>query len=305
MGLPFAPESIHMTNGAAGALHIAFYALLDAGDEVIMNLPPWFFYESFIQAAGGVPVKVPVRADDFDLDVAAIAAAITPKTRAVVVNSPNNPTGKIYPADTLQALARVLREASARYGRPIYLISDEAYNRIVFDGRSFESPVSFYENALLIYTYGKTLLTPGQWLGYIALHPQAHARAGLSDALHTAQWVNGFAWPSALMQYALPDFERMLIDVEALQHKRDWMVRELRSMGYIVSMPEGTFYLMVRSPLQDDVTFVRHLTGQSIFCLPGSVMEVPGWFRISLTANEDMIARSLAGFACLAPGSSE
>ena len=297
MGVAFEPENISMTNGAAGALHIAFNTILDPGDEVIINLPPWFLYESFIAAAGGVTVKVPVKADDYDLDVAAIAAAITPRTRAVVVNSPNNPTGRIYAAATLQALAAALSEASARHGRPIYLISDEAYNRILFDGRPFISPTLFYPNSLLIYTYGKTLLTPGQRLGYIALPPGMPGRVELHQAIELAQFVNGFGFPSALMQYAMPDLENQIIDLELLQEKRDRMVGALRRFGYEMRVPEGTFYLLVRSPQADDAAFVQRLIGENIFCLPGSVCEIPGHFRISLTANEGMIERALPGFA--------
>ena len=297
MGVAFEPECISMTNGAAGALHIAFNTLLDPGDEVIINLPPWFFYESYIAAAGGVTVKVSVKPDDYDLDVAAIAAAITPRTRAVVVNSPNNPTGRIYSAATLQALAAALTEASARHGRPIYLISDEAYNRILFDGRPFISPTLFYPHSLLIYTYGKTLLTPGQRLGYIALPPDMPERAELQRAIMLAQIVNGFGFSSALMQYAMPDLENQIIDLELLQEKRDRMVGALRGYGYEMRVPEGTFYLLVRSPQADDAAFVQSLIRQNIFCLPGSVAEIPGHFRISLTANEGMIERALPGFA--------
>ncbi len=296
-GAGFEPEYVAMTNGAAGALHIAFYTLLDPGDEVIINLPPWFLYEGYIAACGGVTVKVRVKADDFDLDVEAIRAAITPRTRAVVVNSPNNPTGRIYPPETLRALAVMLTEASAQFGRPIYLISDEAYNRIVFDGRPFVSPATFYPHSLLIYTYGKTLLTPGQRLGYIALPPDMPERAELAAGFTTAQFLNGLGFPSALMQYAIRDLETQIIDLKVLQHKRDWMVHELSGMGYQTHAPEGTFYLVVRSPMNDDVAFTQLLNSHKVLCLPGSVAELPGYFRISLTANEAMIERALPGFA--------
>lgn len=241
-------------------------------------------------------MKVKVKADDFDLDIEAIRQAITPKTRVVIVNSPHNPTGKIYTPETLRVLAEVLREASVRHGSPIYLISDEAFSRILFDGRRFVSPTAFYPYSMLVYTYGKTLLAPGQRLGYLALSPEMPGREDMRGALTVAQIATGWAFPNALMQYSMPDLEKLCIDLEVLQHKRDWMVRELRSMGYQMMAPEGTFYLLVKSPLPDDVAFTNLLAELNIFCLPGSVEEAPGYFRVSLTANEEMIGRALPGF---------
>ena len=296
-GIPFEADDIVMTGGAAGALALAFATLLDPGDEVIINLPPWFFYEAYIVACHGVAVKVRVKPEDFDLDLEAIRAAITPRTRAIVVNSPNNPTGKIYSAETLAGLAAILTEAGQHYGRPVYLISDESYSRILFDGNSFVTPVASYPYSFLIYTYGKTLLTPGQRVGYLALPPAMPEREAMRDALFVGQIAQGWLFPNALMQHSLPDLERLSIDLEELQEKRDWMVRELGAMGYESTIPAGTFYLLVRSPLDDDVAFTARLAESGIFCLPGSVAEIPGYFRISLTANREMIRRSLAGFA--------
>ncbi|MCC6802950.1 MAG: aminotransferase class I/II-fold pyridoxal phosphate-dependent enzyme, partial [Anaerolineae bacterium] len=160
-GLAFRDEDVNMTNGAFAALAVAINAVVDPGDEVIFISPPWFFYEALILSAGADAVRVKVNLQTFDLDVDAIAAAITPKTRAIIINSPNNPTGKIYPEATLRQLAQALTDASSRSGRPIYLISDEAYSRILYDGRSFMTPTAYYPYSFLAYTYGKTLLTPG------------------------------------------------------------------------------------------------------------------------------------------------
>jgi aspartate aminotransferase len=149
----------------------------------------------------------------------------------------------------------------------------------------------------LIYTYGKTLLTPGQRVGYIALSPTMPQRERLREALYIAQLVTGFAFPNALLQHALSDLEKLSIDVRHLQHKRDWLVGALRRMGYELHTPEGTFYLLVRSPLVDDLAFIELLAEHDIFCLPGKVLEMPGYFRLSLTANDEMIEQSLSGFA--------
>ena len=142
--MPFDPDDIFLTNGATGGLAIALGAVVDPGDEVVFICPPWFFYEAFIIGAGGVPVRAKIDLATFDLDVDAIAAAFSPHTRAIIINSPNNPTGKIYPPETLQQLSAALTTASERNGRPIYLLSDEAYSRIVFDGRPYHSPTAFY-----------------------------------------------------------------------------------------------------------------------------------------------------------------
>jgi len=297
-GLPFEPDDIFMTNGAFAALCVALTATVDPGDEVIFISPPWFFYEVLIAAAGAAPVRVKANPETFDLDLDAIAEAITPRTRAVIVNSPNNPTGRIYPPQALEGLARILTEASERHGRRIYLLSDEAYSRIIYDGRAYPSPTALYPHSFLLYTYGKTLLTPGQRLGYIALPPTMPppAREQLRIAIFMAQIMTGYAFPNALLQHALPDLEKLSIDIEHLQHKRDWMVGALRAMGYELHVPEGTFYLLPRAPMPDDKAFIEMLAEENVFCLPGAVVEMPGYFRISLTANDGMIERGLPGF---------
>lgn len=297
LGLPFTADDIFMTNGAFAALSVVLTAVTDPGDEVIFVSPPWFFYEGLIAAAGGKPVRVRCDMTTFDLDIQAISDAITPRTRAIIINSPNNPTGKIYPRATLEQLADLLLAAGQRHGRPIYLLSDEAYNRIVFDGREFVSPTAVYPYTFLIYTYGKTLLTPGQRLGYIALAPDMPARAQWHEPLIYAQLATGYAFPNAILQYALADLEPLSIDITHLQYKRDWLVGELRQMGYDVNLPEATFYALLRSPIADDRAFNELLGRYDIYCLPGSVAEMPGYLRLSLTANEEMIARALPGFA--------
>ena len=310
--VPFDPDDIFLTNGATGGLSVTLGAVLDPGDEVVFISPPWFFYEAFILGSGGIPVRAKIDPSTFDLDVDAIAAALSPRTRAIIVNSPHNPTGKMYPPETLLQLSDALTAASERNSRPIYLLSDEAYSRIVFDGRPYHSPTAFYPRSFLIYTYGKTLLTPGQRLGYIALPPTMPDRQQMHSALALSQLVSGFAVANALLQHALADVEALSIDISQLQQKRDRLVGALQGMGYEVHVPEGTFYLLPKSPWADDRAFADLLLTHDILVLPGTWVELPGYFRISLTANNEMIERSLPGFAAAweyarahAPGASK
>ncbi|MDP8930320.1 MAG: aminotransferase class I/II-fold pyridoxal phosphate-dependent enzyme [Actinomycetota bacterium] len=257
--------------------------------------PPWFFYESMISFARGVPVRVKVDLSSFDLDIAPISAAISPRTRAVIVNSPNNPTGRIYPPETLERLAEVLRAASEEHGKAIYLLSDEAYNRILFDGRRFPSPTAHYPNSFLLYSYGKTLLTPGQRLGYLALPPSMAGRERMRSAVLLTQF-SGYGVPDAVLQHAMPDLEPLCIDVAQLQRRRDLLVSSLRQHGYEVHVPEGAFYLLPRSPLADDASFAELLAADDVFVLPGRIVELPGYFRISLTASDEMVERAVPRF---------
>lgn len=296
-GRPYEPGDVFMTNGAFGALAVALTALVAPGDEVIYNLPPWFFYEGMIAHAGGTPVRVHVDSATYDLDLDAIAAAITPRTRAIIVNSPNNPTGRIYPPATLQALADILAAASKRHGRPIYLISDEAYRRIVFDGRPFHSPTASYADSIMVYTYGKTLLTPGERLGYLALSPEMAGREALRAAITTSQFFTGYAAANTILVHAIADIEPLTIDIAQLERRRNRLVEDLSSFGYSVSPAEGTFYLFPRSPLPDDTRFCELLADHDVFCLPGAVFDMPGHFRISFTASDAMVERAIPRFA--------
>lgn len=296
-GIPFEDEDLFLTDGAFAGLNITVGTVTDPGDEVVFLSPPWFFYEALIIAAGATPVRVPVKQPSWDLDLDAIAAAITERTRAIIVNSPNNPTGRIYTPQQLEGLARVLTEASERNGRPVYLVSDEAYWRIVFDDREYRSPTEFYPWSFLVYTYGKTLLTPGQRLGYVALPPTMPDREAMRTALMVAQLsIGGNGVPNAVLQRALADLEELSVDVKALQRRRDRMVEALRSCGYDVHTPEGTFYLLPRSPIEDDVAFTEQLAKDKVFVLPGTLVEMPGWFRISVTGNDEMVERALPVF---------
>jgi aspartate aminotransferase len=297
-GMPFEQGDIHMTNGNFAGLAVALRTLVDPGDEVIFISPPWFFYETLIVAAGATAVRVYADRDhDFALDLDAIDDAITPRTRAIIVNSPHNPSGRIYGPDVLGELATVLETASARNDRRIFLLSDEAYNRIVFEPHTFTTPLAHYPHSILLYTYAKTLLSPGSRLGYLALAPGMPEADELRLALTVGLITYGWAYPISLLQHAVPELETMGPDLETLQRRRDVLVSALREQGYEAMEPAGTFYILVRSPVDDDERFAEILRGHDVFVLPGRMFETPGWFRISITANDDMVERALPGFA--------
>jgi aspartate aminotransferase len=296
-GLPFEPHDITMTTGNFTGLAVMLRVLADPGDEVIFVSPPWFFYETLIVAVGATPVRVPATGETFDLDLPAIGRAITDRTRAIIVNSPHNPTGRIYPRAQLDDLARILTDANERIGRPIHLLSDEAYNRILFDGRDFPTPLGSYPHATMLYTYGKTHLAPGNRIGYLARNPAMPDRADLIRPLMTAVITGGWGYPVAPLQHAVPELERIDAGMDRLQRRRDLLVPALREQGYEVVEPEGTFYIVVRSPEPDDDAFCARLREHHVYVLPGSTFEMPGWFRISVTAADDMVERAIPGFA--------
>jgi aspartate aminotransferase len=296
LGIPFEDDDLCMTNAAIAALAVAIRTVADVGDEVVIVRPPHFLYEPLIMAVGARAVRVDVDHETFDLDVDAISGVMSERTRAIIVNTPHNPTGKVFPAATLERLASVLEKASKRW-RTVYLLSDEAYNRVVFDGRRFESPAAFYPNTMLIYSYGKQLLAPSERIGYIALPPTMPGRKEMRMALVTAQLATGYAFPNGVLQYALADLERISVDMDVLQRRRDEMVEGLREIGYELHVPEAAFYLLIRSPIPDDRRFTDMLAEERILVMPGSMLEAPGYFRISLTASDEMIERSIPGFA--------
>lgn len=303
LGVDFEPEDIALTTGAFAAIMVAIRLILDAGDEAVVSEPAWFCYEPMLLAADAAVRTVPLLRPSFDLDLAGIEAAIAPRTRLVIVNTPHNPTGRIYPREALEALAEVLERASARVGRRIVLLSDEPYRRLRFDGRSFVSPATVYPWTLVSYSYGKVLLAPGQRLGYLALSPLMPAadRRTLREAMFAAQMSLGWCFPNAVMQYAVPDLERLSIDLAALTRRRDLLAAALTDAGFAVVPPEGTFYLFARWPEGGDPDALWNaLADRDVFVLPGSLMNAPDHLRISLTASDEMVARALPAFSGIA-----
>ena len=298
LDLTFEPGDIALTAGAFAAIMVAFRLVVDAGDEVIYSEPAWFCYEPMLLAANAVPRRVKLQASTFDLDLAAVEAAIGPKTRLVIVNTPHNPTGRIYSRASLEALADLLERASARIGHRIFLLSDEPYRKLRFDGRDFTSPAALYPWTLISYSYGKVLLAPGQRLGHLAMSPLMPTadRHALRSVMFSAQMAHGWCFPNAVMQYAVPDLDKLSIDQVALTRRRDRFMAVLLSAGYSVLAPEGTFYLWSKWADSDPQRQWNALADRDVFVLPGSMMNAPDYFRISLTASDEMVERALPAF---------
>lgn len=295
LGLDFEPDDIAMTQGAFGAISLTFALLADAGDEVVVPVPGWFCYEPTLYAADLVPVRAALDPETFDLDVDAIARAISPRTRIVIVNSPANPTGRVYPKSAWDALAEELERASRRHGRRIWLLSDEPYRRIRFDGVGFASPAGSYPWTLIDYSYGKVLLAPGQRLGYLALSPHIPAaeREELRAALFPLGLAIGWGFPDAIMQYSVPELESLTIDVQELARRRDRLYGVLTEAGVQVTRPEGTFYLWGRAPGGDGRVFCDALAARGVYVMPGDLFDQPHHFRVSLTATMPMIDQAI------------
>jgi aspartate aminotransferase len=296
--LPFEPEDIALTKGAFGAIKMCFTMLLEPGDECIVPLPGWFCYGPMLVVAGAKEVQVPLDPSNFDMDLQAIADAITPRTRIVVVNTPHNPTGRIYSRADLQKLASLLEAKSAEIGRRIWILSDEPYRRIRFDGLGFTTPAAVYPHTLIDYSYGKILLAPGLRIGYLAISPAlpASERDELRQLRFAVQMADGWNVPDAPLIYAIPDLEALRLDIAALARRRDRMLGALTQWGYELTRPEGTFYLWGHAPGGDSAAFAARLQKSGVYIMPGTIFDRPTDFRVCLTATDEMIENALPAF---------
>ena len=295
-GLNITADHVVMSCGAGGALNVILKSLLDPGDEVIILKPFFVEYPFYIENYGGV-VKYATTRADFSLDIAAISKAITRKTKAIIINSPNNPTGRVYCKKNIADLARLLREKSRMQRRAIYLISDEPYAEIVFDGVTVPSILKAYFNSIIAYSYSKTLSLPGERIGYIAVHPKISEAADLISALILCTRISGFVNAPALMQRIVANLQHVTVHVATYQKKRDMLCQGLARAGYQFNKPQGAFYLFVKSPIPDDVKFVQMLLQKNILVVPGSGFGCPGYFRIAFCVDDATIIHSMDGFA--------
>jgi len=297
-GMEIFGEHIVMTCGAGGALNVVLRTILDPGDEVIIPVPYFVEYGFYVDNFGGACSLVPSRAD-FSLDLEAIAAAVSDRTKAVLINSPNNPTGKVYDRQTITELGRVLDEKARHLGKEIYLISDEPYSKLVYDGVRVPSIFQAYRHTIIVTSYSKDLSIPGERLGFIAVNPGITPQPNLTNGLVFANRTLGFVNAPAIMQRVVRQVQGLAVDAQIYQRKRDLLCAMLGGLGYQFIKPEGAFYLFPKSPI-DDVAFVQELLAQRILVVPGSGFGCPGYFRIAYCVADSVIEGARAGFAQLA-----
>ena len=294
-GHPFTATDIVMTCGAAGAINVALKTLLNPGDEVVILSPYFVEYGYYTDNHGGVPVIAPTD-DAFQLDLARIEEALTPRSRVVLINSPNNPSGAVYPEQAIRDLADLLTQASKRMGTTIYLVSDEPYRRVIYDGLVYPQVCPHYGPSIVVHSHAKDLALPGERIGYIAVNPDCPDKGQLVDGLTFCNRILGFVNAPALMQHVVRSLQGVSVDVGDYQRKRDYLHGQLVEMGYSVPLPQGAFYLFPKSPLEDDAAFVAELQQWNVLTVPGRGFGTPGHFRISYCVDDWVIEGSLEGF---------
>jgi aspartate aminotransferase len=293
--IAMAYEQVVVTCGAAGGLNIIFKALLDPGDEVLCPAPYFVEYGFYVDNHGGALKSVPTL-PDFHLNLDLIEKGIGPQTKIMLINSPNNPTGQVYPEESIAQLGQILEKKSSEFGHPIYLVSDEPYRKIVYDDCQVPCIFQHYRNSLITSSYSKELSLPGERIGFVAMGPSIEEAPSILQALTLANRILGFVNAPAFMQRLVASLQGICVDVGIYKRKRDRLVSALQGFGYELTVPRGAFYLFVRTPLPDDVRFVRLLQEENILCVPGSGFAGPGHIRIAYCVDDRVIEGALPGF---------
>jgi aspartate aminotransferase len=291
----FSPEDIVMTVGAGGALNVVLKTLLNPGDEVVIPSPYFVEYNFYLDNHQGVPKTVKTRAD-FSIDLPAIESAFTGRTKAVLINSPNNPTGKVYGKEDLQALGELLSVYSRKLGQPVYLISDEPYRKIVYDGIIVPSVFEAYTESFVVTSFSKDLSLPGERIGYAAVNPEMADKTTIVGGLVLCNRVLGYVNAPAFMQRAVAHLIGESVDISLYQRKRDVLCNGLANCGYSFEKPGGAFYLFPKTPIEDDVAFVQALQEENILTVPGSGFYGPGHMRIAYCVDDRTIEKAMPGF---------
>lgn len=298
-GLPFTLDHIIMTCGAAGGLNVVLKTILDPQQEVILLAPYFVEYGFYTQNHGGQPVTVPT-GPDFMPDPEALGKAITPATKAVIINSPNNPTGVIYPPEVLAELARVLEEKEKELGTSILVVSDEPYKKLVYESAEVPNLMNYFKNCAIVNSFSKSLALPGERIGYIALNPLVRDVESLIAGMIFANRTLGFVNAPSLFQRLVGACLDEIPDTAEYQKRRDLLYGHLTSLGFSCVKPQGAFYLFPRCPVDDDVEFVRQALKYNLLLVPGKGFACPGYFRIAYCVDEKTIKNSFPAFAALA-----
>lgn len=298
--VPCNPDYIYMTCGAAASLVISLSALCEEGDEVITFAPYFTEYKVFAETAGAKLIALPSDPQTFQIDFSLLEQAIGSRTAAVLINSPNNPSGVVYNEDTVKKLADLLRSKSAQLGRTIYLVTDEPYRELVYGGVKVPYLTAYYKDTLVCYSYSKSLSLPGERIGYIFVNPQAEKAKEIYLAVCGAGRAHGYVCAPSLFQKMIARCQGITSDVSVYERNRDTLVGALRGYGFSCVQPDGAFYLFVRSPEPDANAFCERAKKYDLLFVPGDDFGCPGYVRIAYCVSPQMIERSLPAFAKLA-----
>jgi len=298
-GLPYATPNILMTVGAGGGINAVLHALCEPGDEVAIFAPFFAEYLFYARNHGATPVAIGCDAE-FTPDLAELEAKITRQTKVVMVNSPNNPSGRVYDEAFIRDLAALLTRKSDELGTEIYLLSDEPYRKIIFDGLTYPFPQLAYERTITVTSHSKDLALPGERIGYVAVHPHYAGAGELMDAFVFCNRVLGFVNAPALMQHAVKALQHVTVDITDYRDKRDWLYEMLTSAGYRVFKPQGAFYMFPESPVPDEMQVVEALQRHGVLVVPGRGFGLPGYFRISFCVDSRVLEGSAPGFQAVA-----
>jgi aspartate aminotransferase len=295
-GEPFQADDLILTCGAAGGLNVILKAVLDPGDEVVIFAP--FFPEYFFYADnhGGV-AKLVETDENFDLDLQRLEEGLTSCTRAVIINSPNNPTGRVYGEKTLGALGDLLSAHAARYGRQIFLVADEPYGRILYDDHILPNIFKAYPDTVLVTSFSKELSIPGERLGFAAISPRVRDREELIAGCILTNRILGFVNAPALIQRAVARVAGLTVDITPYARRRELFMQVMSRAGLEFVKPQGAFYFFPKAPGGDDLAFLQRLKEENILAVPGRGFGRAGYFRLAFCVPEDMIERAAPGFA--------
>lgn len=299
-GTSFGPEHLYLTCGAAASLTISLSALVEDGDEVIIFAPYFPEYKVFIETAGGKPVAVPCRETDFQIDFDRLESALNEKTAAVIINSPNNPSGAILSEESILRLSEVLSEAERRFGKRIFLVSDEPYREIVYSGEKVPFVTKYYRDTVVCYSYSKSLSLPGERIGYILVSPEIDGWEDIYAAVCGAGRALGYVCAPAIFQHMLPACAGLAPDLSLYSENRDLLYGALTEMGFSAVHPDGAFYLFVKSPEENAAAFSERAKKYELLLVPSDDFGVPGYIRISYCVSAEQIRRSLPAFKKLA-----
>lgn len=299
-GASMKPELIYMTAGAAAALTISFKALLQAEDEIILFAPFFPEYRVFVESMGGKPVTVAAEKDTLQIDLNGLRAALSPHTKAIVLNSPNNPSGVVLTEDCIKAVAALLSEKQEEYGHQIYIITDEPYRELVYDDIKVPYVMNYYDNTLVCYSYSKALSLPGERIGYIAVSPRAKDASKLYAAVCGAGRALGYVCAPSLFQQVIARCNGATADVSVYKRNRDLLYSSLTEYGFRCVRPDGAFYLFMQSPTEDSSVFCEKAKEYELLLVPGEDFGTAGYVRIAYCVQTELIERALPAFQKLA-----